>query len=157
MNFDALENRVAPITDCLVQDHHRLDGLANSAFAARERGDFAAAAQLFEAFAEGLSRHIAFEEGLLFPAFERETGMGTEAGPTAVMREEHRQIGELLEEIARGMREPAASIDDSRRTLAWVLEEHNRKEEQVLYPMTDQALGSERAERLVAEIEAFRV
>lgn len=155
MKFDTVEKEIAPITETLGRDHDRLESLEVSAFAARERGDYAAAAELFGHFARGLQRHIVFEENLLFPAFERETGQGADSGPTAVMREEHAQIRSLLEEIAPGMKDPDAPVEQRRQALGAILQEHNMKEEQILYPMTDQALGRERAEELVREIAAF--
>jgi len=144
------------VSDALAWDHDRLDAIERAAFAARDRGDVDEAARLFDAFARGLGRHIAFEEQLLFPAFEDATGHPAGSGPTEVMREEHRIIRALLAEIAREMRDPAASPVDRRRSLAWVLEEHNVKEEQMLYPMTDAALGPEGADRLVRRIQSFR-
>ena len=156
MNTDAGPQTTAPITEALGHDHERLAEIEASAFAARDRGDLDAGARLFERFARELERHIAFEEELLFPVVEREMGLGSDSGPTAVMREEHAQIRSFLAAIAGEMRNPGAPVGEKRRALAWVLEEHNAKEEQMLYPMTDQALGRERAGRLVEEIEAFR-
>ena len=144
------------VSEALAWDHDRLDALEREAFAARDRGDAAEAIRLFDAFARGLDRHIAIEEALLFPAFEAATGHSPAAGPTAVMREEHRVIRALLAEIAAELRDPAASPVDRRRSLGDVLGDHNGKEEEILYPMTDAALGAEAADRLVAEMQAFR-
>jgi len=144
------------VSEALAWDHDRLDAIERAAFAARDRGDSAEAIRLFDAFSRGLDRHIAFEETLLFPAFEEATGHPAGAGPTEVMREEHRIIRRLLAEIAAELRDAAASPVDRRRSLTWVLGEHNAKEEEILYPMTDAALGPEGADRLVAEIQAFR-
>jgi len=144
------------ITEALGWDHDRLEALEREAFAARDRGELAEAVGLFDAFARGLDRNIGFEEALLFPAFESASGHPTGAGPTAVMREEHRRIRSLLAEIAEEIGDPSASPADRRRSLAWVMEEHNVKEEQILYPMTDEALGPDAADRLMQEIQAFR-
>lgn len=144
------------VSDALAWDHDRLDALEREAFAARDRGDAAEAGRLFDEFARGLDRHIAFEEAILFPAFEESTGHPPTSGPTAVMREEHRVIRSLLTEIAAELRDPSAPPVDRRRSLAWVLGEHNTKEEQILYPMTDAALGPDGADRLVREIQGYR-
>ncbi|HET9795847.1 MAG TPA: hemerythrin domain-containing protein [Thermoanaerobaculia bacterium] len=144
------------VSDALAWDHDRLDAIERSAFAALDRGEREEASRLFETFARGLGRHIGFEEAILFPAFENATGHPAGAGPTSVMREEHRIIGALLADIAREIRDPSASPIGRRRSLAWVLGEHNQKEEEILYPMTDAALGSDGADRLVREIQAFR-
>lgn len=144
------------VSDALAWDHDRLDALEREAFAARDRGDAAEAGRLFDEFARGLDRHIAFEEAIVFPAFEETTGHPPTAGPTAVMREEHRVIRSLLAEIAAELRDPSASPVDRRRSLAWVLGEHNGKEEQILYPMTDAALGPDGADEIVRRIQEFR-
>jgi uncharacterized protein (DUF2249 family) len=151
---DAGDSRT--VSDALAWDHDRLDAIERDAFAARDRGEAAEACRLFDEFARGLGRHIAFEEAILFPAFENATGHPPTAGPTAVMREEHRIIRSLLSEISAELRDPAASPVDRRRSLAWVLGEHNVKEEQMLYPMTDSVLGPDGADELVRRIQAFR-
>ncbi len=71
-------------------DHDRLDELFGR-FQSSKQSDRTVARHLFAEFKAGLERHIAWEEDLLFPLFEAHTGMHA-AGPTAVMRDEHRQI-----------------------------------------------------------------
>ena len=152
MNFNRSLQVTGPITEGLGQDHDRLAEIETSAFAARERGDFAAGGELFERFARDLESHIVFEEERLFPVVEQEMGLTPDSGPTAVMREEHAQIRSLLREISGKMRDAASSVEEKRRTLELILEEHNMKEEEMLYPMTDQVLGQERAGRLAGEL-----
>ena len=77
------------------------------------------------------------------------------AGPTAVMREEHREIEALLQKIEAGIAEKDAPVDALRRSLHAVLGDHNLKEEQVLYPTTDELLGPEKADQLVERIQRF--
>lgn len=144
------------VSDALAWDHDRLDALERDTFAELDRGDAARARCLFAEFARGLERHIAVEEAIVFPAFEEATGQPPTAGPTAVMREEHRIIRSLLQEIAAELADPAASPIDRRRSLAWILGEHNAKEEQILYPMTDATLGPDRADGIVRRIQSFR-
>jgi uncharacterized protein (DUF2249 family)/hemerythrin-like domain-containing protein len=143
------------VLEALAWDHDRLDALEQAAFRARESGDLPAAIDLFEEFAVGLRRHIGFEEALLFPAFEDATGTPPTAGPTAVMRAEHREIEELLDRIAAGIGDSATSLEPLRAAFHSVLGDHNFKEEQVLYPGTDQLLGPMRADRLVRAIQSY--
>jgi iron-sulfur cluster repair protein YtfE (RIC family) len=121
----------------------------------RSAGDLQAAYDLYAEFAAGLQRHIGFEEDLLFPAFEAGTGMPPTAGPTAVMRAEHREILELLERIAAGIGDAAARVEPLRERFHAVLGDHNLKEEHILYPGTDDMLGSEGADRLVQQIQSY--
>ena len=143
------------INEALSWDHDRLEALEHAAFEERAAGDLQAAFDLYAEFALGLRRHIGFEEEILFPAFEELTGMPT--GPTTVMRAEHREIERLLDEIAGGIGDAAAEVDALRADLHRVLGEHNVKEEGVLYPIVDDRLGADGADRMVARIQRYAV
>ncbi len=143
------------INEALSWDHDRLDALESAAFRAREAGDLASAFDLYAEFAVGLRRHIGFEEDLLFPAFEAGAGMPPTAGPTAVMRAEHREILRLLEEIEMGIGDAAAPVAALRASFHDVLGEHNSKEEHVLYPGVDGLLGGDGASALVKRIQRY--
>ena len=138
----------APITvrEYFGEDHDRLDALFES-FQTLKRSDFARAKEAFNTFKAGLQRHIVWEEDFLFPFWEEKSGL-TE-GPTMVMRAEHRQIGELLEAIHEKVAEQNPESDKEERALLELLQAHNRKEEQILYPAIDRvAEPAERAELL---------
>lgn len=143
------------VSEALSWDHDRLDALETAAFEKRASGDLQLASRLYAEFSAGLKRHIGFEEQLLFPAFEEKTGMPSTAGPTAVMRAEHREIEGLLARIEAEIADAAADVESLRRSLHAVLEGHNLKEEQILYPTTDRLLGGREADRLVERIQRF--
>ena len=155
MRRDVPARTARGVAEALSWDHDRLDALEAAAFAARADGDFPAAYDLYAEFALGLRRHIAFEEKLLFPEFEGRMGMPQTSGPTAVMRSEHRDIERRLEALAAAIGDAAAEVDMMRASLHAVLLQHNVKEERVLYPMTDQLMGVEDANSLVARIQRF--
>jgi iron-sulfur cluster repair protein YtfE (RIC family) len=102
-----------------------------------------------------LRRHIGLEEELLFPEFERLTGMSPHAGPTAVMRHEHRQIEAVLLTLERTIGTAGAEADAARGELRRVLVDHNAKEEQVLYPTTDRLLGDADRRALVGRLRSY--
>lgn len=143
------------VAEALSWDHDRLHDLERSARQARERADYAAATASFAVFAAGLRRHIGFEDELLFPEFERQSGISPEAGPTAVLRAEHREIEALLLELEATMGDPSAAVEVRWRQLERVLEDHNVKEEAVLYPGTDQLLSERERDQLVRRIQAY--
>ena len=127
----------------VLPDHHRhCDNLFVAAEESAQRGDWAAAAPAFERFQDQMQAHFAAEEGLLFPAFEAATGMS--AGPTQMMRHEHEQMRSLLSQLSLACR---AHDDESyagiAETLLMLMQQHNMKEENILYPMCDQALGAQ--------------
>ncbi len=119
------------------EDHDRLDGLFKR-FQELKRTDLRKAEESFKEFKIGLQRHILWEEEILFPLFERKTGITT--GPTQVMRMEHRQIRDHLEAIARKVasRDPNSDADEA--GLLSVLSAHNQKEEMILYPAIDRSI-----------------
>lgn len=143
------------LTETLSWDHDRLDELQREAFSRRETGDLAAALEVFRTFSRGLKRHIGFEDELVFPEFERRSGMGSDEGPTAVLRAEHREIEVLLDEIERTLPDPLAPVAGLRSELERVLSHHNLKEEQVLYPGTDRLMSAEERDDLVRRVQSF--
>lgn len=152
---EAERGALRTVNQALSWDHDRLDDLESRAFKARESGDFAAAKTLYTVFAFGLRRHIRFEEDLLFPAFEANAGFPADQGPTAVMRDEHREILGFLDQIERGIGDGASPVESQRHGLHLVLGNHNLKEENIVYPMTDQGLGEAERDALVARIQAI--
>jgi len=129
------------ITDVFEEDHDRLDALFQS-FQTLKRHDFAKAKEAFKEFQFGLQRHIVWEEELLFPLWEEKSGMA-DAGPTVVMRAEHRRIAEQLEAIHRKVAEQNPESDQEEAALLQLLGAHNLKEERVLYPSIDQVATPE--------------
>ncbi|MBI5398320.1 hemerythrin domain-containing protein [Candidatus Woesearchaeota archaeon] len=143
------------ILEFMGKDHDRLDSIfekfrhsANDPDELRQR---------FHDFKIGLQRHIVWEEDILFPVFENNTGM-RDSGPTAVMRMEHRKIKEFLEKIhqsiARGIAQGAAAeIDRQAGGLIEVLSDHNNKEEEILYPWIDETLSEKELDEIFAKMK----
>lgn len=96
------------------------------------------------AFLGEMERHIEVEEELLFPAFEERTGMS--GGPTETMRVEHEQMRGLFAEMRAALEaRDAAEYLGAARILLALLQTHNAKEENMMYPMLDEALGEDAA------------
>ncbi|MGE3151270.1 MAG: hemerythrin domain-containing protein [Nitrospiraceae bacterium] len=129
----------ARISVTFEKDHERLDALFLS-FQEQKRTDFAKAKDAFVAFKFGLQRHIVWEEDILFPKWEENAGMA-EGGPTAVMRTEHRLIGDCLEAIHQKVQEQNPDSDREEQRLLELLKSHNMKEERILYPSMDQVIS----------------
>ena len=151
---DAKRQALRGVSEALAWDHDRLEAIEDRAFRLYAAGDTTAARTAWAEFDLGLRRHIRFEEDILFPTFERVTGMPPGAGPTLVMRIEHLRIEELLAAIGGALHGAGTSPLLLRSELHRVLGEHNEKEELVLYPMTDQSLGAAESDALVAQIQA---
>jgi iron-sulfur cluster repair protein YtfE (RIC family) len=139
----------ASVTGVLGLDHRRLDGILADAKRCLSAGDLPRASARFAAFRDGLERHIAVEEEILFPCFESLTG--ATAGPTQVMRMEHAELRRLMAEVA-------ASLGDEEQAtplaaLTARIYAHNGKEERILYPAVDRVARDAGAlESLVARV-----
>jgi iron-sulfur cluster repair protein YtfE (RIC family) len=140
------------VTSYLSWEHGRLDTELTHACAAVEQGRFDEAIRDYDAFEAGLLRHARIEEELLFPVFEACSGIV--GGPTAVMREEHRQVRKGLRLMRRGLESSdATGFQDGFRFLASVLPDHNAKEEHILYPTLDMLLRPAERTALVARLQ----
>ncbi len=123
----------------MAQDHRDCDLLFAKAENAASKDDWDTARQAFNEFLQAMERHFGIEEQTLFPAFEQETGVLT--GPTEMMRMEHEQMRTLFAEMKDAMEQQ--SSDDylgAAETLLIMMQQHNMKEEQILYNMMDQRL-----------------
>jgi hemerythrin-like domain-containing protein len=141
---------MSSISDTMTRDHRACDERFAAAEGAAADGDWTRATADFAAFRSAMDRHFALEEETLFPAFERHTGVT--AGPTEVMRAEHAEMRELFERLAAA----AAARDADEflglaETLNLLVQQHNMKEEQVLYALMDESLGGE-ADGLLAAL-----
>lgn len=130
------------IRDTMEQHHQHCDEAFAVAEEAVQRGDWDAGATAFAIFAGDLEAHLGAEETVLFPAFEARTGMA--GGPTEVMRTEHMQMRGLLQQMKEGLEARDGDVfGGSAETLLILMQQHNMKEEHILYPMCDQSLGAD--------------
>jgi hemerythrin-like domain-containing protein len=112
----------------------------------------------FARFDRALRVHLDMEERVLFPAFEDATGMHG-GGPTFVMRMEHDQMRGLLDQIAAALASGATQeMLDQGDSLLMLIQQHNAKEEGMLYPMAQRALSAQWKEirAAIAPIHAGR-
>lgn len=140
------------INSYLAADHRHCDDLFAAAEEQAAKGSWDVATEGFSRLHGAMKRHFAMEEEVLFPAFEQATG--NTAGPTQVMRSEHQQMRQVLERMAAAVEgRDGDAYSGLSETLLILMQQHNIKEEQILYPMSDRALGGE-GEALVQRMEA---
>ncbi len=127
------------INSFMAAHHKECDELFAQAEQAVSEGDWEGGLFRWQAFADELEKHCTREEQILFPEFEQATGMT--GGPTQMMRMEHEQMRSLVNEINKAA--TARDMDQFlglSESLMMTMQQHNMKEEQILYPMTDQSL-----------------
>jgi len=129
------------IIEFMSADHKTCDerfALAEEAAYANNWGE---AETAFNAFRESMQRHFRREEELLFPAL---LAIGGPAGPVQMMNMEHAQMNSLLDSMATVLaNKDANGYTGLSETLLIVMQQHNLKEEQILYPIAQRLLANE--------------
>jgi len=173
--------------DHLLAEHREIlaevEGLRRAVADLRRRGDAALPAALPALEAVGrmmatrLLRHARKEDDALFPAIEQ--ALGSEEGPTAVMRQEHRAIhdrarlfretlrelnevehpaivagGERLRGLARHGQD-AAALAETGEVIVHLIDLHFAKEENVLFPMARELLTGPALAEVAGRMEAI--
>ncbi len=129
----------ATINAFMANHHKQCDTQFAQAEEAVANGDWQQGSSLWGQFAQELEKHFEREESILFPEFESASGMT--GGPTQMMRMEHEQMRTLVEEINKATRNKEKDqFLALSETLMVTMQQHNMKEEQMLYPMIDQVL-----------------
>lgn len=136
------------ILEMLGEDHRRCDNLFAAAETAADSGDQDKTVELFSCLELGMERHFSMEEEGFFPEVNQRMGFNG-GGPVAVMLEEHQQMRGMLLRMAGALEE--ANLDDylaASETMLFLMEQHNMKEEQMLYPMAEDAFSADMEELL---------
>ena len=130
------------LTEPLHQHHKHCDTLFADAEAAAANQAWAPCQELFNRFQTEIETHFRTEEEVLFPAFEAATGMA--GGPTQMMRYEHAQMRDLFSQMADALlRQDRDGFAGVAETLLILMQQHNMKEENILYPMCDRSLATQ--------------
>jgi len=134
-------------------DHKRCDELYADAESAWNDGDEAKAAELLNSFDLGMKRHLGEEENVLFPMFTEATGMV--GGPVQVMTMEHEQMRGVLAQMKEALEgndlETAMANGD---TMVILMQQHNVKEEGILYPMIEQHTSGD-VEEVIRSLQTY--
>ncbi len=131
-----------PISQIMTQQHRYCDDLFSQMEQAVSNAQWEDASHHWEQFNQATLAHFNNEEEILFPEFEARTGQ--RGGPTQVMRMEHVQMRSLLEGLQQAvMNHYADQVLGVAETLMLMMQQHNIKEEQILYPMIDQQMGTD--------------
>ena len=128
------------IPEYMTQKHRECDDVFTVAESAVAKENWSLAIEKWQEFTQELLQHFNQEEDTLFPAFEQASGMTQ--GPTQVMRMEHQQMRALLTDLDNAL--AAAAKDEFlgySETLMVLMQQHNMKEEMMLYPMMQQHIA----------------
>ncbi len=133
--------------ETMTANHRQCDLLFSRAEAFIARDDWEQGRPAFDHFRNAMKQHFSMDEEVLFPSLEQCTEQTM--GPTRVMQMEHEQMRQLLFDMEEALaREDRDQYLGFARTLMVIIQQHNTREEQILFPMSDQAFGSETEEIL---------
>ena len=132
---------MSTISSFLTKDHRACDEEFANLENAVASDNWEESAIKLNKFITDLLHHFDMEEKVMFPTFEEVTGMTQ--GPTMIMRMEHDQMRQLLnalqEDLDKKDKNHFFGVSES---LMMLMQQHNMKEEQMLYAMADMHLGS---------------
>ena len=130
----------------LTAQHHTCDLAFAKIEQAAVQKKWAEAASALKVFLEETEAHFDYEEHVLFPALE---GVAESAsGPISVMRGEHAQMREFFDDLRHAVGKQDGQLpDDVAETLLFLMQQHNSKEETVLYPMVERVLTDDQLAR----------
>jgi len=144
------------ISTYLTTEHRLCDNIFAEAEKAVAGGDFAKGKEKFLEFADETLLHFKKEEEEFFPAFEAITGSSD--GPTMVMKHEHEQVRGLMGKMAQAIesedKDAYLSLAESMMIL---LQQHNMKEEQMLYAMADRVMQAPQKEELISKFKEIKL
>ena len=139
-----------------MQQAHQLLNDEFEKYARLKESDPDASWAAFMEFLDGLRRHMSLEEEVLFPAYAARPLAGAE-GAHAAMRDEHRRILALSDELQICQAEfnpRAISLEADMRAL---LNAHNEAEEQVFQPWLSTSLNAEELRALLDRMARFGI
>lgn len=141
------------ITEFLSQDHKACDEIFATLEQSMNDESWNDALEGYVQFRNEMQHHFDMEEKVMFPAFEEKTGMQG-SGPTQMMRIEHEQMRGMIDELGQAVNNKDKNrFFDVSETLMMMIQQHNSKEEQMLYRMADRQLGDEALD-IVSEMES---
>jgi len=130
------------INQFMTADHRACDEQFANLENIVDSGNFEGGKTMFDEFEKHMLHHFDMEEKVMFPEFN-ECG-GGHCNPTGVMIMEHEQMRALFAQ----MRMAVESNDKEKflglsENLLFVMQQHNMKEEQMMYTMADDNLPSD--------------
>ncbi|NLO18049.1 MAG: hemerythrin domain-containing protein [Arcobacter butzleri] len=130
------------INQYMTSEHRRCDDIFAELESAIDSGNSEASKLIFENFQNDMLKHFRQEENVMFSEFNSFSGGG--CNPTHIMVAEHDQMRVTMDQI-----KDAINSGDKNRALGlcenllFIMQQHNMKEEQIMYNLANDALNSQ--------------
>ena len=143
-------HKVESIAEFFERDHREIDAIFEKLTFQDSKKDLS----FFNEFDKRLERHILWEESILFPAVTEVNPMIGQ-GPVRIMNMEHEAIRHTKAKAHRAFED--GDLHQARENCEAVrsmLEQHNMKEEHILYPACDHGLDAKVVAGILEKISA---
>lgn len=139
------------INQFMTTDHRECDEQFAQLENIVDQGNFEGAKMMYEEFVSHMLHHFDMEEKVMFPQYQN--CEGGHCDPTPVMINEHNQMRQIFSQ----MKEAVEENDKNKflglsETLLFTMQQHNMKEEQMMYNFADQAMD---ASKIIEEMKAI--
>ncbi|RAX51804.1 hypothetical protein CCY99_08365 [Helicobacter sp. 16-1353] len=143
------------IREYMINEHRECDEILSQLEDAVISGDWGNVGAKFNEFRDECERHFLEEEQVMFVEFEAKIGIAD--GPTKVMTMEHNMVRETLKEMQTALE---SSNKDRMlgliESVMLILQQHNMKEEQMLYNMVQMHL-SDKNDEIINRMKEIKV
>ena len=130
------------INQFMTADHRDCDGKFAELENIVDQGNFDGAKAMFEEFQSHMLKHFDMEEQIIFPQYQ--ASEGGHCDPTPVMLMEHTQMRTLFTQMKNAIdANDKENFLGQSEALLFTMQQHNMKEEQMMYNLADQSLNSE--------------
>ena len=139
------------INQFMTEDHRACDEQFAELENIVDQGNFEKAKAMFEDFHAHMLQHFNREEQVMFPQYQN--CEGGHCDPTPVMIMEHNQMRAIFLQMDNAIKENNKErFLGQSESLLFTMQQHNMKEEQMMYNMADQALN---AEDIITQMKAL--
>ena len=139
------------VNQFMTTDHRACDEQFANLENCVDSGNFDAAKTMYEELSTHMIRHFDMEEKIMFPMFNEAKAEG--CNPTNVMIMEHNQMRVLLNKMDSAIKtEEKENFLGLSENLLFLMQQHNMKEEQIMYNLVDDALNSQEIIEKMKEI-----
>lgn len=139
------------VNQYMTNDHRMCDEEFASLENIIDSGNFEEAKELFHKFHTHMLNHFSMEENVMFPQFNSSQSEG--CNPTGVMIMEHDQMRNLMEKMDQAIQQTDQNqFLGLSENLLFVMQQHNMKEEQIMYNLVDEVLDSQKT---IQQMESF--
>jgi len=130
------------INQFMTKDHRACDEQFAQLENIVDSNNFQGASVMFEEFHSHMLKHFEMEEKVMFEEFNQ--CEGGHCNPTGMMIMEHDQMRSLMEQMGQAVKEKNKDqFLGLSENLLFVMQQHNMKEEQIMYNLADDALDSQ--------------